>query len=80
MKKISLIIAVITACGAFAVTDLQAQQANNRQQRRAPQMVMPSSMSSEQRVKMLTDSLKLTEEQQTKRFRLSPQNEIGTEW
>ena len=34
MKKISLIIAVITACGAFAVTDLQAQQAN-RQQRRA---------------------------------------------
>ena len=66
MKKISLIIAVITACGAFAVTDLQAQQANNRQQRRAPQMVMPSSMSSEQRVKMLTDSLKLTEEQQTK--------------
>ncbi len=65
MKKISLIIAVITACGAFAVTDLQAQQAN-RQQRRAPQMVMPSAMSSEQRVKMLTDSLKLTEEQQTK--------------
>ena len=61
MKKISLIIAVITACGAFAVTDLQAQQAN-RQPRRAPQMVMPSAMSSEQRVKMLTDSLKLTEE------------------
>lgn len=65
MKKISLIIAVITACGAFAVTDLQAQQAN-RQQRRGPQMVMPSAMSSEQRVKMLADSLKLTEEQQTK--------------
>lgn len=76
MKKFSLIIATIIACSAFSALDIQAQNSNrparraNQQQQsfRGPnqQQAFGGAVSSEQRVKALTETLKLTEEQQTK--------------
>lgn len=65
MKKITLLIATLVACGAFTALDVQAQQ-RSRPARGTNQMAMPCMMNSEQRVKALTELLTLTDEQQTK--------------